>query len=157
MNPCAAISLAISLLCLTGCDKLPVSLGTNVNWLVGTWILDREKTLQALQDNTTDDSSNPGLAGQIANFAIQATAEKAISPLENMKFVFTESNYSEEVGGYGRGYSYEILDRPSRNEIKIKDERGRIRTYTREGNSIWYNLAGRQQLRVYLKPAIRDR
>ena len=137
------------------CEKLPNLGGADRNWLVGTWILDREKTVAALQKNTIgEDAGGDSTAGKIAMMAVQKSVETLISPLEKVKIRFTETEVIEDVGGYGTSKTYEIISRPGPNQIRIKDEKGIVNTYHLEDQNIWYNLRGQERLQIFLKPGI---
>ena len=138
-----------------GCEKLPNMQGAQKNWLVGTWILDREKTVAALQKNIIgENAGGDTTAGKIAMMAVQKSMETLITPLEKVKVRFTEKDVTEDVGGYGSSKSYEIIGRPGPNQIRIKDQNGVVNTYHLDNQNIWYNLRGQERLQIYLKPGI---
>jgi hypothetical protein len=113
--------------------------------------MDREKTLEALNENTVGGKVE-GLAGQLAAVAIQKSAEKLIQPMDNVKYTFTETQYSEKVGKYdGKTKGYEIIGRPGVNVIKTKDEDGIVNTYHLDGLNVWFNLRGQEKMKIYLR------
>ena len=137
------------------CEKMPSGAAGQRNWLVGTWIMDREKTLEALQKNTIGaDAGGDTVTGKLAVKALQKSMETLITPLDKVKYKFTETEFTEEVGGYGTSKSYQIVARPGPNQIQTKDEKGIINTYHLENQNIWYYLRGQQRLQIFLKPAI---
>ncbi|MDF1752247.1 MAG: hypothetical protein P1U89_05650 [Verrucomicrobiales bacterium] len=144
--------LLVSAFLLISCDKIPLpDTDRNANFLVGTWIIDREKTMEALKSNMVGEKVD-GLAGQLAAVAIQKSAEKLITPMDNVKYTFTETEYSEKVAGYdGQIKTYEVIARPDADTIKTKDEKGVVNEYHREGLNIWYNIRGQKNLKIYLR------
>lgn len=150
---CRSIFVAVGFgLVLSGCDKLPLSIAEEKpNFLLGTWILDREKTMEAFSENTMGGKPE-GIAGQLAAAALQKSAEKLIQPLDNVKYTFTETQYSERIGKYeGKTKSYEIIARPSADVIKTRDEAGIVNVYHLDGLNVWYNLRGQEKLKIYLR------
>ncbi|MDF1814716.1 MAG: hypothetical protein P1V20_21095 [Verrucomicrobiales bacterium] len=150
MNRWLFFSALLPLL-ITGCDRLPdIETDTNRNFLLGTWIMDREKTMEALTESLIGERES--LAGKMAAVAVQKTAEKLITPFDNVKYTFTETEYSEKVGNYdGQKKTYEIIARPGRNTIKTKDEDGIVNVYHLDGLNIWYHLRDQQKLKIYLR------
>ena len=132
---------------------MPPEVSIQVNWLVGSWILDREKTVDALEKNTVGENSSTSLAGKLATEAVKKSTETLIAPLEKIQFKFTGSEYSEQLGEYRKLRAYEIIDRPAADQITIKDEKDTTITYHLDGKNIWYNLMGQERLQIYLKPA----
>ena len=142
----------VCLIALSSCDNLPLpDVDTDRNFLVGTWIVDREKTMEVFGENMMGKAGD-GIAGKLAATAIQKTAEKLITPLDNVKYTFTETEYSEKVAGYdGQTKTYEIIARPGPDVIKTKDEKGFVNQYHRDGLNIWYHLRGQENLKIYLR------
>ena len=127
-----------------GCDKISSIL--NPNWLVGTWVLDREKTVEYFSTHNQRETPAGGLAGELAAAAILKSVDAMIGSLENVKFVFTETECSE--GGSMK--TYEIVSREA-NSMKIVHSDNVVRVYHREGDNIWYYLTGKEKFRIYLK------
>jgi hypothetical protein len=136
----------------TGCDKIP---GLQKNWLVGTWVLDQEKTMEAFTRNNQRDTPVGGVAGELAAAAIRKSVEALISPMTNAKFIFTETEYMEQfAGNTAKPKTYEIVSRPGPDQIKTLDSNNVVNIYHREGEHIWYYLRGNEKAQIYLKPAL---
>lgn len=146
-----SLVLVASALSLTGCEKLSIPL-VQKNWLVGSWVLDREKTVEAFSRNNQRETPVGGIAGEIAAAAILKTVDAMIKPMENVEFVFTEDEFIEKAAGYTKPVTYQIVDRPAPGQIKILDSNDRVRVFHQEEEHIWYLLGGKRQLQVYLKP-----
>lgn len=152
MNLNSLMVLLAAVIFITGCDRLPLpEAEKEVNFLVGTWIVDRERTMEHLNETLVGENAE-GLASKIAAVAMQKTAEKLISPMDSIKYTFTDTEYSEKVGSYdGRTTTYEIIARPGIDTIKTKDAKGVVNEYHKEGLNIWFNLRGNEKMRVYLR------
>ena len=148
--------LGLSLTLFTGCDRLkkPAVNEAEVNWLVGTWVVDRDETMQHFVDGAVArlgiDAS--GAKALITKKVASATVAKTIKPLDNLEFKFTEDlQYSKEAAGFGGDFvPYKITGRPASNQITIS-EGGETRTYIKEGKNIWYEediLVGK--IKIYL-------
>lgn len=151
-----ALSCLIAAVSMTGCEKITpiVDKLTNRNWLVGTWVLDREKTMAAFTQNNQKEVPMGGVAGEIAAAAIRKTVEAAISPLDNATFIFTDTEYSETFRGRtGKPKTYEIVSRPGPGQIKTLDSNKVVNIYNKDGEHIWYNLRGNDKIQIYLKRA----
>ena len=141
---------ATSLL-FTGCEKMTFLQG---NWLIGTWVLDREKTMEAFSRNNQKEVPDGGLAGEIAAAAIKKSVEAMITPLDKARFIFTETEFIEQfAGNSAKPKTYEIVSRPGPNQIKTLDSNKVVNIYHKDGDFIWYYLRGNEQFQIYLKPA----
>ena len=148
--PFPLLLLGMSLL-LTGCDKIPL---LQNNWLVGTWVLDREKTMEAFTRNNQKEVPAGGMVGELAAAAIKKSVEALISPLDNANFIFTSTEYIEQfAGNTAKPKTYEIVSRPGPNQIKTVDSNNVVNIYHKEDVNIWYYLRGNEQIQIYLKPA----
>ena len=144
--------LAVTILFFIGCDKLSPAL--EGNWLVGTWVLDRETTMLAFSKNHQKETPSGGLVGGIAAAAIRETVDALIKPMENIQLTFSSKEITESAPGYqGEPKTYQIVERPGPNQIKILDSNDSVRIYHREGEKIWYHL-GNQRFQIYLKPFV---
>lgn len=146
-----SLVLVASALSFTGCDKLPIPI-VQKNWLLGSWVLDREKTVEAFSRNNQRETPVGGIAGEIAAAAILKTVDAMIQPMENVEFVFTEDEFIEKAAGYTKPVTYQIVERPAPDQIKILDSNDKVRVFHQEEEHIWYLLGGKRQLQVYLKP-----
>ena len=146
----ALLSLGMPV-CFTGCDKVPF---LQNNWLVGTWVLDREKTMEAFSRNNQKEIPAGGAIGEIAAAAIRKSVETLITPLDDARFIFTSTEYIEQfAGNSAKPKTYEIVSRPGPGQIKTVDSNNVVNIYHKEGENIWYYLRGNQQIQIYLKPA----
>lgn len=145
-----SLFVALAFSAMTGCEKIESII--NPNWLIGTWVLDREKTMEAFSRNNQKETPTGGFVGEIAAAAIRKTIEAAISPMENATFSFSETEYVETFNGrIGEPKTYEIVSRPAKNQIKTVDSANIVNIYHKEGDHIWYYLRGKKQAQVYLK------
>ncbi len=158
-KPICFLAAISTVLLLTSCDKLQPENPAEVNWLVGDWIVDREKTTGVFIDGAIAklnlDPNSSSLTGKLAYAAgkksAQSTVAKFLKPLDNLKFKFTETEYSKEgVGLGGEGVPYEIIARPAPNQITIKEQDGDQRTYVQEGRNIWYQETTPVPFKIYL-------
>lgn len=146
-----SLVLVASTLFIAGCDKLPLPVAQK-NWLLGSWVLDREKTVEAFSKNNQRETPVGGIAGEIAASAILKTVDAMIKPMENVEIVITEDEYIEQAAGYTKPVSYQIVDRPAPDQIKILDSNDKVKIFHQDGEHIWYLLAGKRQFQIYLKP-----
>jgi hypothetical protein len=143
-----------SALILTSCDKLPRAL-VEGNWLIGSWVLDREKTLEAFSLNNQKETPAGGVVGELARTAIRNAVDSMMKPMENVTLVFTETELVEKASGYSnKPKTYEIVARPGVNQIKTLDSNDTVRIYHREEPHIWFHLNGNEKFQVYLKPVV---
>ncbi|MDF1815970.1 MAG: hypothetical protein P1V20_27465 [Verrucomicrobiales bacterium] len=137
--------LLFSALYLQSCDKIDSVL--NPNWLIGTWEIDQQRTVDAFSRNNQKDIPAGGLVGELAASAVRKSFEAMVAAKENVRFEFTETEMSD--GGIKK--TYEIVNRPDANQIKIVDSNDIVKVYHREGESIWYHFNGNENIQVYLK------
>lgn len=143
-------SLLAILFTQVSCDKGGGKDILDTNWLVGTWIVDREVTTKTFVDGVVEKIGIDGgdnlkdkilvAAGKkTASATASATVAAVIKPLDKFEFTFTETEYSKQAVGFGgEGVPYTITSRPARNQITIS-EGGDSRTYTKDKNLIWYS------------------
>ncbi len=145
--------LLASALFFTSCDKIPRAL-LEGNWLIGSWVLDREKTLEAFTRNNQKETPVGGVVGEIAKTAIRNAVDSMMIPMENVTLVFTETELVEKTAtGYSnKPKTYEIVSRPDVNQIKTLDSNDDVRIYHREEPHIWFHLNGNEKFQIYLKP-----
>jgi len=145
-----AAAAALFALSLSSCDYLPdVKETPPKNWLVGSWILDRERTMEEFTKNTVDAES---VAGKIATAALQKTVEAVLTPMDKVKYTFTETEYSEKAGSIdGKKRTYKIIGTPTNKQIKTQDDKGIINVYHQDGLNIWFYLRGQEKLKIYLR------
>ena len=147
----------LTTLALTGCSKPIFNNDANINWLLGTWVVDRDKTIQVFVDAAVT-IKGEGFSDRVVIAGLKkgasTTIAGAIKSLDRYEFNFTEDEYSQQVIGLGlggEGKPYSITDRPASNQITIT-EGGDSRTYTKEGERIWYEenfLIGKAK--IYLR------
>jgi len=156
MKPVIRLSFVLLpvILFFTSCDLIPRAL-LEGNWLVGSWVLDREKTLEAFSRNNQKETPIGGVVGEIARSAIRNAVDSMMKPMENVTLVFTETELIETASGYSnKPKTYEIVARPDVNQIKTLDSNNDVRIYHREEPHIWFHLNGNEKFQIYLKPVV---
>ena len=141
-----SLILLSSFLCLQSCDRISSVL--TPNWLLGDWVIDREKTVEAFSRNNQRNTPAGGIVGEFAAATIRKSYEAMVSSRENLRFSFNETDMIDA----GIKKTYEIVSR-SPEEIKIVDSNDVVRTYHKEGEHIWFLFNNNENFQVYLKPA----
>jgi len=116
------------------------------NWLIGRWQFDQEYT-----------QSKQGTAKGEVGVADAANAVVASQLLEKMKgatLVVTDNEITMTRGdGNGKSDRYVLIPTADSNVVQLKQEKGEVMSFHREGDRIWVNSTGSVNEPFYFKKA----
>ncbi len=144
-------SLAFPLLLVGTCFVLS---GCGGNWLVGKWTLDKERTIEAMGQETTASQNEPGkgLLKDIVGGLQKGLSRVLLSQLEGTSIEFTNAEIRRISEGSGDAQDYEIIEKPDPDTYLVKYADGEIVTWSRVEGGIRLKMGGEPGAWIYFQP-----
>ncbi len=116
-------------------------------WLLGDWVYDAELSREQ-NERVRDDSVG------LFEFFNQMASSVLAAALEGGQMTITDSRIILLTkAGVGTARSYEILESPDANTLRVQLEDNQVFTYHREGELIWMNAPLNTDYRLYFRRA----
>ena len=129
---------------LTGCGG---------NFLVGKWVLDQERTLEAMTAEAPEPGEGKGILKDLVNGLQKGVSRIVLAQLEGVTLEFTPTELRRIRNGVGDARTYEIIEKPSAGLYVVKYEDGEIVTWNKVEGGIAMKLTAEEEHWVYFTPA----
>lgn len=124
------------------------------NWLVGKWELDRERTIEAMQQPVEADP-NAGAGGNLLKDIVgglqKGLSRVLLTQFEGVQLEFTATETRRVRNGVGEAQGYEIIEKPSPDTYLVKTDDGSIVTWAKVPGGIRLKLGGEADTWVYFQ------
>lgn len=121
-------------------------------WLHGSWIFDGERTAQVLEQQSGRVGEDRGIIESLKDLATGLMAPPLIAKYQGTRIEFTDKEMIvTDSSGNGHAQTYEVLESPDANTLRLKHADGEIVTYHREGEHMWRVVTGTSGVRVYFR------
>ncbi|MEM7698935.1 MAG: hypothetical protein AAF236_11065 [Verrucomicrobiota bacterium] len=120
------------------------------HWLVGTWELDKERTVSEISGGTDPDQSE-GLIGNLVSGLEGGVARALLTPFEGRTVRFTGSEVIRMQNGSGETIAYELLDGSGPGLALVQEADGKISTWGKVEGGIRLQLSAAPERWVYFR------
>lgn len=130
--------------------------GCSGNWLVGTWELDKDRTVEALRITETPSPNaapegGAGLLKEIVGGLQKGISLVLLNQFEGVQFEFTANEQRKTKNGVGHAVRYEIIEKPNPDTYLVKTDEGEIVTWERVDSGIRLKFSEGDEW-AYFKP-----
>ncbi len=129
---------------LTGCGS---------NWLVGKWVLDQERTLEAITAEPAEPGEGKGILKDLVDGLQKGLSRVMLAQFDGVTLEFTSTELRRIRNGVGEARTYEIIEKPASDSYIVKYEDGEIITWNKVEGGIAMKLVGDAEHWVYFSPA----
>lgn len=129
---------------LTGCGS---------NWLVGKWVLDQERTLEAITAEPPEPGEGKGILKDLVDGLQKGLSRIMLAQFEGVTLEFTSTELRRIRNGVGEARTYEIIEKPAPDSYVVKYEDGEIFTWHKVEGGIAMKLVGEAEHWIYFTPA----
>jgi hypothetical protein len=112
----------------------------SVGWLRGTWNFDEDYTAKKHKESKDDE----GLGGLVAGQLVAGLKGAKIKVTDKEVIMTTKD-------GNGQAERYEVLEVPDAETLTLKEAKGKVTTYHKEGDRFWIASTGSIRVPFYFK------
>lgn len=150
------IPLALRILLLVLAAALLSGCGAG-SWWQGKWTLDRPLTEQKFREAMAAKTSAPpvqegeGIGGFLRGAVSGLLEGMLLSALDNRVVEITDKEIISMKDGAGTALNYEVMSRPDKDSVVIKQSDGEVQTWRRVGEHLVMPTTGDASFQVYFR------